>query len=333
MATQQDRLRRSRSKDLDLEELVNQKLHRGNGRFINPFATTEHGNFFRVLRWKWFSKNRFETHYKEEPTREVRIDWGPVKNHRGGSVTFIKHATILMKDVDRYLILDPLLFNLLWFKDFSPLAFDPAGMPTPDHILITHGHYDHLDKKTLDFFPKNTHVISPLGYNGVFDDLGMNHRTQLDWLDAYKDGELEIILLPCNHWTMRNPFIGPNDSLWGSFLVRGASGHTIFVSGDIAYFDRFEELGQRYPIDLAIFNLGAYEPRWFMAGSHINPEETVKAFRQLKAKRLLVIHWGTFRLGDEPVHFPPRDIQIEMEKAGLQDRLIHLDHGETYFLS
>jgi len=92
-------------------------------------------------------------------------------------------------------------------------------------------------------------------------------------------------------------------------------------------------LGRAFSIDLAIFNLGAYEPRWFMAGSHLNPAETVKAFMELNARYLLVVHWGSFRLGDEPVHFPPLDIKREMEKQGMMDRLIQLNHGQTLFYS
>ena len=118
-------------------------------------------------------------------------------------------------------------------------------------------------------------------------------------------------------------------SKWGSFLIKGASGFNIFVAGDAAYFNRYKELGNEFSIDLAIFNLGAYEPRWFMATSHMNPEETVRAFLDLKARHLLVVHWGSFRLGDEPVHFPPLQIKREMEKEGILDRLIHLDHGKT----
>ena len=78
---------------------------------------------------------------------------------------------------------------------------------------------------------------------------------------------------------MRNPIVGPNRSLWGSYLIKSASGPVIYISGDTAYFDRFSEIGNEFKIDLAIFNLGAYEPRWFMADSHINPAETVRAFR------------------------------------------------------
>ncbi len=318
---------------LTLTEIAQRKLHHGKGMFLNPFSAKEHGNMWRVLRWKIFGNNRFKSFYKDEPTVPVKIDWDSMKQQDGCGVTFIKHACIMIRDLESCLLVDPVFFGLMWFTDFSPLVFDVNRMPRPDHILITHGHYDHLDTSSLKVFPNKTHVISPLGYDSAFESLGMHNRTQLDWFDAYKEGKREIILLPCNHWTMRNPFVGPNRSLWGSFLVKGASGFNIFISGDTASFDRFREIGETFRIDLAIFNLGAYEPRWFMAPSHLNPVETVKAFMELHAKKLMVVHWGTFRLGDEPVHFPPLDIKREMKKQGLLDRLVHLDHGQTFHLN
>jgi len=318
---------------LTLREIARRKLHHGKGVFLNPFSSAEHGNMWRVLRWKLFGNNPFKSFYKDEPTVPVKITWDPVKEEDGCAVTFIKHASVMIRDLESRLLVDPILFGLMWLTDFSPLAFDAHLLPRPDHILITHGHYDHLDRSSLRIFPEESHIISPLGYHGVFESLGMRNRTQLDWFEAHNDGKREIILLPCNHWTMRNPFVGPNRSLWGSFLVKGASGFNIFVSGDIAYFEWFKEIGEAFSIDLAIFNLGAYEPRWFMAGSHLNPAETVRAFLDLRAKKLMVVHWGTFRLGDEPVHFPPLDVRREMERQGLQDRLVHLNHGETYRLN
>lgn len=317
---------------LSLREIVLKKIHHGNDGFVNPFSGVDFRNPWQMIRWKLFSENRFKAFYNEESVIPVSIDWEPVKRSNGLSITFIKHASVMIKDLDKYILVDPIFFGLFRFlKDFSPLAFDIKEIPLPDHVLITHGHYDHLDKPSLASLGKETHVITPMGYNDIFNDLGMNRRTQMDWFDTYKDGKLEITLLPCNHWTMRNPLVGPNRSLWGSFLVKTASGATIFISGDTAYFDGFREIGEEFSIDLAIFNLGAYEPRWFMVTSHINPSETVRAFRELQARHLLIVHWGTFRLGDEPVHFPPNDLRRELQEEGLLDRLVDLKHGQTLF--
>ena len=320
-------------KDYSLRGLSQKKLHHGEDRFINPFTTKKHGNMLRVLHWKLFGENEFRSYYDQEPVQPVSIDWEPVRAHGELSVTFLKHASIMIRDREQYILVDPVFFEIFPFiKDYTPLQSGLAEMPRPDHVLLTHGHYDHLDTHSLAKLDKDTHVITPLGYNDTFADLKMTRRTQLDWFDTFQDSKREIIFLPCDHWTMRNPFEGPNRSLWGSYMIRTASGPTIFISGDTAYFDRFHEIGREFAIDLAVINLGAYEPRWFMAGSHMNPKETVQAFKELGAKRLMIAHWGTFRLGDEPVHFPPIDINKEMEEEGLTDRLVHLNHGETLFL-
>ena len=315
---------------LSLREIARKKIHHGNDRFINPFGAGGHKNPWQILRWKLFSENRFRVYYDRERVVPVSIDWGPVRSSKGLSITFIKHAGIMIKDVDTYILVDPIFFVLSWFnKDFTQLSSDTKETPTPDHVLITQGNYHPFDNTSMGILDKDTHLITPLGYNDVFDDLGMNRRTQLDWFDTFEEGERGITLLPCNHWTMRNPLIGPNRSLWGSFLLKTKSGATIFISGDTGYFEGFREIGKEFSIDLAIFNLSAYEPRWFMAASHINPRETVRAFRELRAKHLLIVHWGTFRLGDEPVYFPPVQLKQELAKEGLSDRLLELDHGKT----
>ncbi|MGA6924767.1 MAG: MBL fold metallo-hydrolase, partial [Desulfosarcina sp.] len=199
-----------------LRELVRRRAHHGPERFINPMAIPRDGRLWQVLSWKLFHENEFDGDLDDQPISRVAIDWEPVMAHRGVSVTLIKHATLLIKDVDRILLVDPVFNGLSWFiKDFSPLAFDLDDMPRPDHVLITHGHYDHLDIPSLKTLDGGTHAISPLGYDSQFKAAGVTRRTQLDWFDRFRDGRREITLLPANHWTMRNPIVGPNRSLWG----------------------------------------------------------------------------------------------------------------------
>ncbi len=320
------------SSDMSLREIARNKLHHDGTRFTNPLNAKHYRNFSELLRWKLLSTNEFKQFYTNEEVLPVRIDWSKVADHKGLNITFITHSTIMIKDMDTYILVDPVLFGLFWpITNFTPLDFDLEDMPKPSYILVTHGHYDHLDKQSLRYFADTAHYIAPLGYRDIFEDVGAHQTTELDWYDSYRAGSREIMLLPCNHWTMRNPFAGPNTALWGSFLIKTSTGHTIYISGDTAYFDRFNEIGREFDIDLAIFNLGAYEPRWFMKKSHISPEDTVKAFQELGAEKLLVVHWGTFRLGDEPVYFPPIAIAEEMKKAGLEPRLVDLKHGETMF--
>lgn len=338
-SSEKDRQLVADAQNLSLREISDRKLHHGDGGYRNLFGGPLHGSPWRPSISQPIKnpdgalyQYSFAPYYKDERVVPVSIDWESVKNDSGLSITFIKHACIMIKDNDRYILIDPVFFGLPFVKDFTPLAFDIKEMPAPSLVLITHGHYDHLDVPTLTAINPPTHVISPLGYDDIFKALKMNHRNQLDWFDTFTQDGLEISLLPCKHWTMRNPFWGANHSLWGSFLIKTASGPTIYVSGDTSYFRGFREIGAEYDIDLAIFNLGAYGHGAPVFMSHLNPVEAVRAFQDLQAKQLLVVHWGSFRLTPEPVHFPPIQLKAELEKAGLSDHLRDFTHGQTIFM-
>lgn len=317
---------------MNLREIAARKIHHGDGRFLNPFSRKPHGRLGEFLKWKFFSRNRFRQLYRHEEITPVSFDWRPVRVNQGLSVTFLNHASVLIREQQCCILVDPVFAGLAFpYRDFTPLEPKLGEMPKPDLVLITHGHYDHLDLPSLKALAGDTRLIIPLGYDQIIEKLAPRPTTRLDWLEEYRHGDTVITLLPCHHWTMRNPLIGPNRSLWGSYLVRTGSGRNIYISGDTAYFDSFRELGAMYDIDLAILNVGAYEPRWFMKESHMNPAEAVRAFRELGARHLLVVHWGTFRLGDEPVYLPPLQVREEMAAAGLTDRLIDLTHGQTVY--
>lgn len=320
---------------MGLWESAEKKVHHGKDRFINPFTNFEmrRRGFVDLFKWKLFTDNPFKQAYKNEKIEPVSIDWKSVTAHNSVSVTYLNHASVLIRDGNTSLLVDPVLSGMFWpIRDYSPLTFNADQMPSIDAVLVTHGHYDHLDLPSLKHFNNRSRFLCPLGYGGLIRDNGAQDVHELDWLDSRIIGPFEVTFLPCNHWTMRNPVTGPNTALWGSYIVRSKTGQTIYISGDTAYFKGFAEIGQHYNIDLAIFSLGAYEPRWFMKQSHINPEETVRAFKELGAEKLIIVHWGTFRLGDEPVFQPPLDIKKEMDKAGLSEKLIELKHGQTFIL-
>ncbi len=144
----------------NLRNIALRKEHHGNGVFINPVGFFHKERFFQLLQWK-LGKNHFARYLKDQPVRKVRVDWEGVRKYQGVSVTFLKHSCIIIKDVDKYIIVDPIFSDINWFfKDFSPLSFTFDKIPAPDHVLITHGHYDHLDKYSLATLDKKTHVIT-----------------------------------------------------------------------------------------------------------------------------------------------------------------------------
>jgi N-acyl-phosphatidylethanolamine-hydrolysing phospholipase D len=337
-STARDRHLVEETRNLSLKEIARRKLHHGDGCFLNVFGGPVHGNPW----WPSMTQTgrspdsilynyTYKPFYKDERVVPVCVDWDTVANSQGLSITFIKHACMMIKDKDQHILIDPVFFDLPFIKGFSPLGFEIKDMPAPDHVLITHGHYDHLDVPSLAALDPATHVISPLGYDDIFKDLEMNHRTRLDWYDTDDRDGMEITLLPCMHWTMRNPLMGANNSLCGSFLIKTTTGRIIYISGDTSYFRGFQEIGQEFSIDLAIINLGGYSHGVPGFMSHLNPKQAVKCFQELQAKHLLIVHWGSFRLTSEPVHFPPIQLKEEMAKAGIADRLLHLDHGETLY--
>lgn len=311
-----------------LLDLSRRKAHHGKRRFISPFRAHRPG-LGALLRWKLFSPNPYRRAYRHEKILPVTVPWGQLASRQDLCVTFLNHACVMINEPDCRLLIDPVLFGLPWpIRDCTPLQDHSRNLPAPDATLITHGHYDHLDIPSLRQF--NTRpVITPLGYGAQMHRAGVRHHTQLDWFESIEIQGSEITLLPSNHWTMRNPLVGPNTNLWGSYLVRTQSGPTIYLSGDTAWGDHFAEIGERWDIDLAIINLGAYDPRWFMRHAHLDPDEALQALRALRARKLFIVHWGTFRLGNEPVFQPPRDLHNIMNHAGSAEALIPLAHGQS----
>lgn len=319
---------------IGIRDFVEQRRHHFEGGYCNPFNPAQRRGLWPFLKWRFFSDNRYRSDYSREVVRPVNLNGGRLETISRPTITYISHASILIRDGGRSLLLDPVFSGLSAFlKDHTPLTNLPAELRRPDVVLVTHGHYDHLDNASLSLLDPGTAVVAPLGYGAHFAKLGLHTHTALDWFDTCEVEGWRITCLPANHWTMRNPLIGPNRSLWSGFCVTTPGGYRIYLSGDTAFFDDFDQIGGNHTIDLAVFNLGAYEPRWFMRHSHLNPAECVTAFEKLGARWLMPIHWGTFRLGDEPIFLPPVELETQMAARGLAARLVVLQHGTSWELA
>jgi len=241
---------------------------------------------------------------------------------------WIGHATWALRLAGKLLVTDPVWSTKLSgvVRRLVPPGVALADMPPIDVVLVTHDHRDHMDLPTLAKLPDAAIYVVPLG-NGP--RIKHANVVELDWWQSHRIGELDITLVPARHWSMREPW-NRNATLWGGYVVRGPEG-TAYHSGDTAWGDHFADIGQRCPgIDWAMLPIGAYSPRWFMASQHVDPDEALRGFLALGARNLLAMHWGTFKLTDEPTGEPRERILALWAERGLDPaRLWLLDVGES----
>ncbi|QJA06402.1 hypothetical protein FVE67_06100 [Thermosulfurimonas marina] len=269
-----------------------------------------------IFRWKVtrFIENRVPRIF-ELPVREL----SPEELLEGDRVVFLGHGTVWLQVGDRALLFDPIFGPIGGVvRRRTPPPLSPEDLPRPDLVLISHAHLDHLDRASLRGLSPGFRVICGLGAGRYLEGYAV---TELDWLDEVRTSGIRIVALPAQHWSQRTLF-DHNRALWASYLVE-IEGLRVFYGGDTGYFEGFREIGEEYgPFDLAFLPCGAYEPRELMAPFHLNPEEAVRAARDLRARLALPIHWGAYALGDEPPEAPPRLFAEEARKEGLTARVL-----------
>ena len=244
-------------------------------------------------------------------------------------VAWIGHATFLLKLGETTIITDP-----VFSKNAGPLFFGPKRftepalklneIPRTDIFLLTHNHYDHQDMKTIMRFPyKDSKVLVPLGLKKYFKINRFKDVNEMDWYDQITINQnLNITFLPSVHWSKRS-LTDTNKTLWGSYLIE-YKGKKILFSCDTGVGKIYKELGDKYgPIDLTFINIGAYNfyPMASIKDSsayHTNPEEALGLAKDLKSKKLIGMHWGTFVLSLEPILEPPLRFKQNAEKFGFK---------------
>jgi L-ascorbate metabolism protein UlaG (beta-lactamase superfamily) len=256
-------------------------------------------------------------------------------------LVLIGHASWLIQAGGRNILIDP-----VWGDRVSPLSFagprraNPPGiafddLPPIDAVLVTHNHYDHMDMATLARLwqrdrPK---IVTPLGNDAIMRlAIPGIEAAAVDWGDIVDLGGIPVHAVPTQHWSAR----GTRDrrhALWASFVLETPAGK-IYAIGDTGFGDggTFRRIAERHPgLRLALLPIGAYEPRWFMQGQHMNPADAVEALRLSGAEMALGHHWGTFQLTTEPHEQPLADLEAALERAAMpHDRFRPMRPGQVF---
>ena len=302
-------------------------------RFFNPQGEMP-GNALDLLRWKFGEDSAvWPDAVRNEAGQAV-----PDERVEDLRVTMVGHATMLVQTGGLNILTDP-----VWSERVSPVSF--AGpkrvrapgiafesLPPIDLVLLSHNHYDHMDEWTVKALPKSIQWFVPKGLGKWFHERGCRVK-EMDWWQKTRRGKWKITCLPAQHWSNRF-WMSRNGSLWCAWLVE-SNRRKYFFGGDSGYFHGFAEIGKKFaPIDVAMLPIGAYEPRWFMRYAHMNPPEAYRAFKELRARWMVPMHWGTFDLTDEPVDVAPAALSRFISKSGdsmAQVRLMAV--GERWQLS
>ena len=216
-----------------------------------------------------------------------------------------------------------------------------TGAPPCIHGIVGNEWYDRAAKRLTDLrdawlnppeWTERVHEVVPLGMDLWFRAQGITNVKGLDWWDAHDLGDLKVTLVPVQHWSSRTPF-DRRETLWGGF-VAAHGGFSMFYAGDTGYSRDFTDIGAHFGgFDFAQIPVGCYEPRWFMRNQHVNAEEAVQIHRDVKSRFSIGIHWGAFRLCDDPVEQPLDDLPLARTKLGVADSdFVLLAIGETRVL-
>ncbi len=244
-------------------------------------------------------------------------------------ITWIGHASFLIQTHEVNILIDPIWSK--WLKVIKRLkqpGFEIHHLPAIDLVLVTHAHFDHLDRRTLLKVAADQPIVVPIGVGNLVHDLGFNIVHELDYWQKVKLGPLEIVLTPCAHWGAR--FLADLHRGFGGFVIK-MDGRTIFHCGDSAYFPGFKEIGERYQIEVALLPIGGYDAPTGRE-VHMNPEQAVDAFLELRAKKLVPMHYGSFRLGYEPLDEPPARLLASARAHGIEDKVLVMTEGTPVVL-
>ncbi len=280
-------------------------------------------------------------------------------NRHETSVTWVGHATFFIQYEGMNIVTDPVWARRMGFtKRLGEPGIPIQDIPPVDVILISHSHYDHMHFASIrKLYRSETTIIVPVGLRRKMVRKGFRRVIELQWWESATIGSVKISFVPTQHWTRRTPF-DTNTSHWGGYVLEPAQqeGRTqddgadqdscdvaqgeegarllppnLYFAGDSGYFQGFKLIGERFNIHIALMPIGAYEPEWFMTSQHVNPEEALQAFQDVKAETMIPMHYGTFKLADDTAKEALDRMEAERQRLGIaKERIRVLKYGETF---
>lgn len=302
------------------------KQHHGSRSFKNPTGSAHlkdgrHSAAMLSLMAELAVSGNRPFSYPEDHVLSRRVALDSLRDgYQEDAITWLGQACFFMKIGNVSVLTDPFLSLRASPLPFSgpkrlvPAPLQIGDLPTLDVIVISHNHYDHLDKKTLsNWHNKTTPVITTIGTGDVIRRLGYNQVIELDWYQSVEVKGAVFTCLPAYHFSGRS-LTDSNRALWGSFHIQ-CKGRSVFFAGDTGYGSEFTRIGEIMgPVDLALVPIGAYAPRDIMAKVHASPEEGVAIGRDVGAGMLIPMHWGTIRLTNEPMMEPKHRFEAAIQQ-------------------
>ena len=268
---------------------------------------------------------------------EVSSEWKNINlNQDNDYIIWIGHSTFLIKKAGTVILTDPIFSDRASpFKNIGPERLIPPVIPLKelpriDFVTVSHNHYDHLDINSLKKISKlnpDAVFLVPAGDLKLLKKKRINNVYEFNWWETFKVEELTFTFTPVQHWSKRGLF-DRNKSLWGGWYIN-FNDYGMYHAGDTGYSKDFIDTRLKLGAPkYAFIPIGAYDPEWFMAESHVNPEDAVQIMIDLEAEKAFGMHWGTFALTDEDTLEPPTRLKDSLEFPNSPD-FISLTPGKV----
>ena len=274
-----------------------------NGRFGGTLDASRGTTLPKVMLWQLSKLLRI--FQPKPPASPLDISYEPERLHTETDfICWLGHASFLIQIGGKRLLLDPVFGDIPFCKRHTPAPYHAEELTPVDYLLVSHAHYDHFDASSLAMLQESAPLaIVPLHTAPTLKASAPALPCQeLGWFESFEADGLRLTFVPSMHMSRRTPFDN-NTRLWGGFVIE-SGGHCIYFAGDTGYGPHFKEIGKRFDIDYALLPISSYAPEFVMKYTHLNPQEAYNAFKELDAKTLIPMHYGTFDLSDEPLNEP-----------------------------